>query len=305
MDGGFSKLPFLVDPTQESDDIAHTYCEEWLESIRKDVECFFGVLKSRFRFFRNGIRYHSEEVIEDAMKTACILHNLMLTVDGLNKFNWECVDPDNDNEEEDDEEMEEDNLDAIVSKKFQPPVVTPTTIHGITLNPKEPQHYWLLKRNLVTNFIRQYQIGDVHWPRKMKNYLRAQLPKTPPPVARLEEARVTIPLLPGNQHKSLYTKQSDLRRKAADGEYRLLIGKGLFSSLFLKKDTNLGQFEGEIIDQATFDSREAAGLGGYCIALGSGNYLDCYPAVQQGQCMLSLANDARQCYNREKSDEQL
>jgi Na+-transporting methylmalonyl-CoA/oxaloacetate decarboxylase gamma subunit len=231
------------------------------------------------------------------MKTACILHNLMLTVDGMDKFNWESLSPENEDEEEGEEDVEDDNLDAIVSKKLQPPVVTPTTLHGATLNPKEPQHYSLLKKLLVTNFVRQYQIGDLHWPRKMSNDSRTGLPKTPPPVARLEEARVTIQPLPGNQLKSLYTKNSDLRRKALDGEYRLPIGRGLFSSMFLKKNANLGQFNGEIIDQSTFDSREEAGLGGYCIALGSGNYLDCYPAVQQGQCMLSLANDARQCFN--------
>jgi Plant transposon protein len=31
-----------------------------LDSVRKDVECTFGVLKARFRILRNGMRFHKK-----------------------------------------------------------------------------------------------------------------------------------------------------------------------------------------------------------------------------------------------------
>ena len=64
---------------------------EWLESVRKDVECTFGVLKQRFRFLRNACRYHLADTIENAMKTACMLHNLLLQHDGYTDFDWEVI----------------------------------------------------------------------------------------------------------------------------------------------------------------------------------------------------------------------
>ena len=41
---------------------------EWLESVRKDVECAFGILKIRFRFLRGFVVYHDANTIENAFK---------------------------------------------------------------------------------------------------------------------------------------------------------------------------------------------------------------------------------------------
>jgi hypothetical protein len=45
------------------------------EAVRKDVECCFGVVQSRFAIVRNPSRHWSMEVINDIMHTCCILHN--------------------------------------------------------------------------------------------------------------------------------------------------------------------------------------------------------------------------------------
>jgi Plant transposon protein len=37
---------------------------EWMESIRKDVECTFGILKGRFRIVKTGIFLHGVECAE-------------------------------------------------------------------------------------------------------------------------------------------------------------------------------------------------------------------------------------------------
>ena len=56
---------------------------EWLESMRKDVECTFVILKGRFRILKSGIRLHGVDVADNIWMTCCALHNLLLEEDGL------------------------------------------------------------------------------------------------------------------------------------------------------------------------------------------------------------------------------
>ena len=56
---------------------------EWLESMRKDVECTFGILKGCWRILKSGIRLHGVDVADNIWMTCCALHNLLLEEDGL------------------------------------------------------------------------------------------------------------------------------------------------------------------------------------------------------------------------------
>jgi hypothetical protein len=56
---------------------------DWLELLRKDVECTFGILKGRGRVLKTGICCHNTEVADNMWMTCCALHNLLLDVDGL------------------------------------------------------------------------------------------------------------------------------------------------------------------------------------------------------------------------------
>ena len=58
-----------------------------LESVRKDVECFFGVLKGRFRVLKLPIQYREKTDIDSMFMTCCILHNIIHTYDG--RLEWE------------------------------------------------------------------------------------------------------------------------------------------------------------------------------------------------------------------------
>ena len=40
-----------------------------MESIRKDVECTFGILKGRFRILKAGMILHGVDVVNDIWKT--------------------------------------------------------------------------------------------------------------------------------------------------------------------------------------------------------------------------------------------
>ena len=58
-----------------------------MESVRKDVECAFGVLKGRFRFLKLPIQFHDKEVIDDMFLTCVGLHNMLHLWDGRGE--WE------------------------------------------------------------------------------------------------------------------------------------------------------------------------------------------------------------------------
>jgi hypothetical protein len=70
------------------------FWSEWVESVRKDVECFFALIKCQWRFLRNKVEYHDALIIEHAMHTACILHNMLLQYKEYDTFEWDDVDPD-------------------------------------------------------------------------------------------------------------------------------------------------------------------------------------------------------------------
>jgi hypothetical protein len=81
-DGGMPKHACFMDPMHHRSSRNEVLFSEWLESVRKDVECTFGILKQRFRYLRNKIQHHSVFIIQAAMKTCCMLHNMLLHFDG-------------------------------------------------------------------------------------------------------------------------------------------------------------------------------------------------------------------------------
>jgi hypothetical protein len=56
---------------------------KWLESMRKNVECTFGILKGRWRTLKSGVRLHRVDAVEYVWLTCCVLHNWLLEVAGL------------------------------------------------------------------------------------------------------------------------------------------------------------------------------------------------------------------------------
>ena len=60
---------------------------EWLESMRKEVECTFGILKGRWCILKSGICLHGVDVADNIWMKCCALHNLLLEEDGLS-VNW-------------------------------------------------------------------------------------------------------------------------------------------------------------------------------------------------------------------------
>ena len=82
-DGGYHAWKELICPYKnQMEGCVEAKWSKNLESVRKDVECTFGILKKRFLFLKNPIQHHFPEGIEDAFVRCCCLHNLLHDWDG-------------------------------------------------------------------------------------------------------------------------------------------------------------------------------------------------------------------------------
>ena len=83
-DGGYHRWTSCMNPFKHQLEGSETaYWSRHLESIRKDVECSFGILKKRFMILKHAIRFHDAGAIENLFITCCVIHNLLLEYDGL------------------------------------------------------------------------------------------------------------------------------------------------------------------------------------------------------------------------------
>ena len=104
-DGGYQKWSCMMNPINKTATLGDRLWSEWIKSTRKDAECTFGSLKGRFRFLRNGILIQDKDRKNSVFKTCCILHNMILEFDGLDRrwesnINWETLNPQPNNSDE-------------------------------------------------------------------------------------------------------------------------------------------------------------------------------------------------------------
>ena len=88
-DNGYHKIPSMICPMSFRTDMKDVFWSEWIESVRKDVECTFGILKQRFRILKNPFQYHDLDTMEDVFVVCGMIHNILLIVDG-GANNWEA-----------------------------------------------------------------------------------------------------------------------------------------------------------------------------------------------------------------------
>lgn len=96
-DGGYHKWAQMVCPLKHTSKLGHTLWSCQLESVRKDIECTFGILKVRFRVLQHPLPYMAKDwntyrsKIDNIVWSCCILHNMLLKHDGL-EFLWTDAD---------------------------------------------------------------------------------------------------------------------------------------------------------------------------------------------------------------------
>jgi hypothetical protein len=78
-DNGYLRWPITICPfTHAKKTTLEGYFSCNLESVRKDVECVFGILKKRWKILDYGFKHRSMKTCSDIFVTCCCLHNVML-----------------------------------------------------------------------------------------------------------------------------------------------------------------------------------------------------------------------------------
>ena len=78
VDNGYLDWSVTVPPIKKTAFRTEIRFSDWVESMRKDVECTFGILKGRWRILKYGLRLHSLMDADNVWKTCCALHNMLL-----------------------------------------------------------------------------------------------------------------------------------------------------------------------------------------------------------------------------------
>jgi len=194
VDNGYLNLSVTVPPMKDCTRRTEIRFSEWLESLRKDVECTFGILKSRWRILKAGIRTHGILSCDRIWLTCCALHNMLLEIDGLSARWKEGV-------RSDWEEMcDSDELQNAVSKLNNPSTIRKTDLSGsgygndyIPNNDNDPVDHGdeeeptsstpqnndgsfnvndlslnEFRRRLITHFNIAFKRNEIVWPRRNK-----------------------------------------------------------------------------------------------------------------------------------------
>ena len=88
-DNGYHLWRCLQCPIKHAFDDDEVQWSHRLESVRKDVECAFGILKGRWRFLKLPILLHTQSYIDNIFFTCAILHNMLLESDAAT-LAWEA-----------------------------------------------------------------------------------------------------------------------------------------------------------------------------------------------------------------------
>ena len=86
-DNGYHNWSVTVPPYKDPVTYRQRRWSKWIESMRKDVECTFGILKYRFKCLHSGVRLHGLGTTDRLWLSCCALHNMILCADGQDS-NW-------------------------------------------------------------------------------------------------------------------------------------------------------------------------------------------------------------------------
>jgi hypothetical protein len=135
------------------------------ESLRKDIEQTFGILKGRFRILRTGILIEDETKIDDIFMTCCCLHNMLLDVDGLDP-DWNAgvesdwAGPMGEFTVQELEHIPGVAIDPIGVQQLSLPRTTPFLPH----RSRNPEEHSILNVKLIQHYMYARKIGCVEWP---------------------------------------------------------------------------------------------------------------------------------------------
>lgn len=130
----------------------------------------------RFRFLKNVITLHRRSDVESAFNTCCILHNLILELDGLDilwesDVNWSNVNPEFENEESegDGDELVYQDPSYDITLHTEDEKFVPTYVHDLLpagerrIYEEEAVNFATLQMLLANNLQYMYRLGKLKW----------------------------------------------------------------------------------------------------------------------------------------------
>lgn len=320
VDGGYGQFSCLIPPIAYRTEMTDIYWSEFLESVRKDVECTFGILKMRWFILRKGFQFQSAKVFDNTFKTCCILHNMILKWTGQDLSSWENVcwaDLDVFGIDLDDDEFEVENNtpgNNVFTDNYVDLIVTEEDMnnaaHATLAQEAEPDEtvirlneFHVKRKLLVDHFTQQFRKGDVHWtrglrykdfmnPRDLDNVPNRTMDTIVQRVQTEANARgIDTRLFDSTRNIQLEKMPSLLR--TSEGR---TIGNGLFTKSSFKRDERIATFRGTM--QATTDyDMLPENCKGYAHHINKDIVLNCFEAMRRGECLASLANSATNTVN--------
>jgi len=191
-DNGYLNWGITIPPFKNSTDYREIRFSEWLESMRKDVECCFGIMKGRWRCLKTGIRLHGVDAGDKIWLTCCALHNRLLEVDGLDN-KWEQGVPSDwqskmgEHEQADaplaiqrlnapslirnyDTTEQHGSADVVLPPEDSQLVVNDPSADGTGAIPVRNLSMKCFRQKLVEHFDICFQKKELHWPTRLKNF---------------------------------------------------------------------------------------------------------------------------------------
>jgi hypothetical protein len=155
-DGGYHKWRIMQCPNKNASEESAIRWSQRIESVRKDAECTFGILKKRWRILKNHMLLQTKEKIDNIVFACAILHNMLIDFD-----QW--------SEEDDDYNITDDmtggDLDQRLVNLRQGPVDRSFS-GGRHLQDTEVEiedEWFTLRRNLIQHYNVCFGLKQVEW----------------------------------------------------------------------------------------------------------------------------------------------
>ena len=174
VDNGYLDWSCTVPPMKHPITYEQIRFSEWIESMRKDIECTFGILKHRFAILKNGVRLGSINQCDQVWRTCCALHNRLLFVDELDK-GWETGRPMYSHEDVNTEtpfainRLTNHPSENNVARNTEYPVnfFNKYSVNGRRIVSKMPLN--VFQERLIHHFDIRFKNNDIQWPQRSKN----------------------------------------------------------------------------------------------------------------------------------------
>jgi hypothetical protein len=175
-DGGYLNWPSMMTGFAPSSESIKYKFTDWMASVRKDVECTFGILKQRFRWLKCPIRLFDKNDVDNVFVFCCIVHNMILRHDGLDaawerNIDWEKLDPNApDTEDEQVPTLEETPLPqvSLIDEQSNALFIDEIVMQSMT-EPSTAACFTTMQRLSANHLHYTYRRGELKWPKHRRH----------------------------------------------------------------------------------------------------------------------------------------